>query len=352
MKDFLNNILYDHQTIREALAKLDEFALKINLTLFVLDKNEKMIGTVTDGDIRRGLLSGNTINDSITKVMFTNFRYLEKDKNNVEKIAEFRKKEIAQLPVLDKEGKISDIFSFREKITLLPVDVVLMAGGVGERLKPLTDNLPKPLLPVGDKPIIEHNIDRLIRFGVDQIKISVRYLGEKIESYFGNGASKNIKISYLKEDKPMGTIGSLCLADHFEHDTIIVMNSDLLTNIDFEGLYLQFKNDDAVMSVATIPYKINVPYAILEVENSSITSLKEKPTYTYYANAGIYIMRKEVLSYIPNDVRYDAPELLELLIEKGKKVTSYPILEYWLDIGKHEDYKKAQEDIKHLNLNV
>ncbi|HVD98328.1 MAG TPA: nucleotidyltransferase family protein [Cytophagaceae bacterium] len=350
MKDFLNNIIYESQTIREALAKLDEYALKINLTLFVLDEEHKMSGTVTDGDIRRGLLSGISIDDKVTKVMYSNFRYLEKGQNNVEKIAEYRAKGIQQLPVLDKDKKIHNIFSFREKITLLPVEVVLMAGGIGERLKPLTDHLPKPLLPVGNKPIIEHNIDRLIRFGVEHIKISIRYMGEKIEHYFGDGKNKNITISYLKEDKPMGTIGSLCLVDHFEHDTVIVMNSDLLTNINFEEFYLQFKNDRAVMSVATIPYKINVPYAIMEVNENEITSLKEKPTYTYYANAGIYIMSKEALSYIPDNTRFDAPDLLEVLINNGKKVTSYPILEYWLDIGKPEDYKKAQEDIKHINL--
>lgn len=351
MKDFLKNIIYKNQTIREALTKLDEFALKINLTLFVLDENDKMVGTLTDGDIRRGLLGGSTINDPIEKVMFTKFRYLEKGKSNVDKIAEYRKKEIPQLPVLDQEGKLCDVFSFREKHTLLPIEVVMMAGGIGERLRPLTENLPKPLLLVGDKPIIEHNIDRLAKFGVEHIRISVRYLGEKIESYFGDGAAKNIKISYLKEEKPMGTIGALKLADKFDEDTIIVMNSDLLTNIDYEGLYQQFVNDGAVMCVATVPYKINVPYAILEVEGTTITSLKEKPTYTYYANAGIYIMKKEVLAHIPDDTRFDAPDLLELLINQGQKVTSYSILEYWLDIGKHEDYKKAQEDIKHLNLN-
>jgi dTDP-glucose pyrophosphorylase len=351
MKDFLKNIIYDYQTIREALSKLDEFALKINLTLFVLDKEEKMIGTLTDGDIRRGLLAGNTIDDKVSKVMFTNFRFLEKGKDNVEKIAECREKNIAQLPVLDYNGRICDVFSFREKNTLLPIDVVLMAGGVGERLKPLTETVPKPLLPVGGKPIIEHNIDRLIRFGVQHIRISIRYLGEKIEIYFGDGSSKNVRISYLKEDQPMGTIGALSLIKDFEHDAIIVMNSDLLTNIDYEGLYRQFIADDAVMCVATIPYKINVPYAIVEVDESKITSLKEKPTFTYYANAGIYLLKKKVLSYIPENTRFDAPELLELLINKGEKVTSYSILEYWLDIGKHEDYKKAQEDIKHLNLN-
>jgi NDP-sugar pyrophosphorylase family protein len=198
--------------------------------------------------------------------------------------------------------------------------------------------------------VIEHNIDRLNKFGIGNVRISVRHMSDKIMDYFGDGSSKDMSISYVKEDKPLGTIGSVKLAGAFLQETILVMNSDLLTNIDFEALYQQFIDDKADMIVATVPYKINVPYAILEVEGSRIHSLKEKPTYTYYANAGIYLMKKEVIASIPSDTKFDAPDLIEKLIEAGKVVTSYPILEYWLDIGKHEDYIKAQDDIKHIKL--
>jgi len=350
MNKFSENTIYDYQTVREALARLDKFALKINLTLFVLSKEDKLVGTITDGDIRRGLLAGDNLGDPISKIMHTQFRFIKKNNYTLDQLSEFRKKGISLVPVLDDEGKIDRVISFRDQITLLPLDVVLMAGGIGERLKPLTDNIPKPLLPIGDKPIIEHNIDRLIRFGVDQFIIAVRHMSEKIESYLGNGSEKNINIQYQKEDKPMGTIGALSQVPNFQHNAIIVMNSDLLTNIDYEDFYKKFLEDDASICVASVPYKINVPYAIMELENNTITSLKEKPTYTYYANAGIYLIKKEVLSLIPKNEKFDATELIELAIKKNMKVSTYPILGYWLDIGKHEDYKKAQEDIKHINL--
>ncbi|MCH8491377.1 MAG: NTP transferase domain-containing protein, partial [Oceanicaulis sp.] len=232
----------------------------------------------------------------------------------------------------------------------LPIDALIMAGGRGERLKPLTDKVPKPLLPVGTKPIIEHNVDRLNTFGIDDIWISVRYLGNQIEDFFKDGNEKALRIKYVWEDAPLGTAGALTLVDGFIHDHVLMMNSDLLTNIDFEDLYLYFEDQQADFAVACIPYLVNVPYAVMETEGKLVKGFKEKPTYTHYSNAGIYLMKKEVIKMIPPNIPFNATDLMDLLIKEGKKVVAYPIIGYWLDIGKHEDYQKAQIDIKHINF--
>lgn len=226
-----------------------------------------------------------------------------------------------------------------------------MAGGKGKRLMPLTEKIPKPLLKVGDKPIIEYNIDRLIRYGVKNIHISINHLGQQLIDYFGDGSQKNVFINYVREDKPLGTIGSILLIDEFMYEDILVMNSDLLTNIDYADFYTVFKNSNADMAVAAASYHVDVPYAVLEVDGKNLaTSLKEKPRYTYYSNAGIYFIKKDVLSMIPEDEFYNITDLMEDLLSKKMKLITYPITGYWLDIGRHEDYRKAQEDIKHLKL--
>ena len=218
------------------------------------------------------------------------------------------------------------------------------------RLRPYTENLPKPLLKVGDKPIIEHNIDRLEAYGINNIYVSINYLGEKIENFLGNGKQKGLHIKYVKEQKPLGTIGSMSLVETFDNDTVLLMNSDLLTNIDFEDFFLSFEQKNADMAVATIPFTVNVPYAIFEVDAEKVISLSEKPTYTYYSNAGIYLIKKELLKLIPVNVAFDATEFMQSVIQSGHKLIYYSILGYWLDIGQHDEYRKAQEDIKHIKL--
>ena len=217
-----------------------------------------------------------------------------------------------------------------------------MAGGEGKRLRPLTEKTPKSLLKVGNRPIIEHNIDRLAEYGVENIYISIKYLQ--------NGEAKNISISYVKEDVPLGTIGAVSLINNLNSDYILVMNSDILTNIDYEDFFMEFVIQDADMAVATIPYKVDIPYAVLETSQNLVIDLKEKPTYTYYSNAGIYLIKKDLIKLIPTNSFFNATDLMELLIKSGKKLISYPLHSYWLDIGKHNDFEKAQEDIKHIKF--
>lgn len=343
------HLISKYSTVRDSLIQLDSLAS--DAILFVIEENQKLIGSLTDGDLRRGFIKGLGFENSILEFIQPDPQFIFENEYDQEKITEFKNRNFKIVPILNQNRQIVDILNFRYRSTLLPVDAVLMAGGEGKRLRPLTEKTPKPLLPVGDKPIIEHNIDRLSNVGIENIYLSVNYLGEQLEAYFGDGSSKGINISYVRENKPLGTIGSVLLVDCFQHDEILVMNSDLLTNIDFADFYKFFKDSDADMAVAATTYQVDVPYAVLEAdEHQRVKSLKEKPKYTYFSNAGIYLMKKEILRMIPKGTFYDITDLMEKVLEMDYTLITYPINGYWLDIGKHEDYKKAQEDIKHLKL--
>lgn len=334
--------------IKDALARLNELA--IDAILFVIDEEERLLGSLTDGDIRRGFLKGLSLEHKVGDFIQPSPRYLRKEDYSIEQVIEYRNNNFKVIPVLDKENRIVTVINFRFLKSYLPVDAVIMAGGRGERLKPLTNSTPKPLLQVGEKAIMEHNIDRLASYGIDDFWISVRYLGEQIENYFEDGRKKGVAIKYVWEKEPLGTIGAVSTINSFRHDYILLTNSDLLTNIDYEDFFLDFLKSDAALSVVTIPYSVNIPYAVLETDNGKVLSFKEKPTYTYYSNGGIYLIKKAVLDIIPKNSFYNATDLMELMIEKGMKVNSYPLRGYWLDIGKPEDFTKAQEDIKHLDI--
>ncbi len=254
------------------------------------------------------------------------------------------------MPTVDAEGVIRSIINLNEIKTILPLHAIIMAGGKGERLLPLTKAIPKPMLKVGDKPIIEHNIDQLKSYGIQHYHIGVNYLGHVISDYFKDGSHKGINIQYVIEDKPMGTLGCVSMVSEFREEDLLIMNSDLLTNIDFADFYKEFKDQDADMAVATIPYHIDLPYAIMELNGAKVTAFKEKPRYTYFANAGIYLIKKSFAGLIPKDTFYNATDLMSLLIEREKKLINYPIIGYWLDIGKPEDFARAQKDILHLHL--
>jgi dTDP-glucose pyrophosphorylase len=348
MTNYKDHLIINTSSIKDALIKLDILAQ--DAILFIIDDLGKLLGSLTDGDIRRGLLNGEAIDEPVTKVSNNNPKFILKSDYSIHKIIDLRNKNYRVFPLIDNDGVIINIINFRLHKSYLPLDGVIMAGGKGTRLRPLTIDVPKPLLKVGEKPIIEHNLDRLSLYGVDNYWISVNYLGEQIEEYFKNGKEKNINIDYVWEDKPLGTIGSLSMIKNFKNDNILLTNSDILTNLNYEHFFLDFISQDADLSVVTIPYSVDIPYAVIETLNNDIKSFKEKPTYTYYSNGGIYLMKKSVLKYLPEESFFNATDLMELLIEKGKKIISYPLSDYWLDIGKHEDYEKAQKDIKHIKF--
>jgi dTDP-glucose pyrophosphorylase len=348
MKGYREHLIFSGSTIKDALIQLTN--LGIDAILFVVEENDKLIGSITDGDVRRGLVKGVSLNQSINNIIRFSPRFIKKGERDIQKLIEFREGNFGIIPIVDNTNKIVNVINFRLIRSYLPVDAVLMAGGRGNRLIPLTDKTPKPLLKVGNKPVIEHNLDRLTLFGIDDIWISVNYLGDQIQNYLGSGEDKNINISYVWEDNPLGTIGSVSKIQNFQHDYVLISNSDLLTNLDYEHFFLEFLKQDADMGVVTIPYKVSIPYAVLETNNGNIINFKEKPTYTYYSNGGIYLIKRSVLNRIPKDKFFNATDLLEVLILEGKKVFSYPLLGYWLDIGCHEDFEKAQRDIKNIKF--
>jgi dTDP-glucose pyrophosphorylase len=349
MGSFDKHIFHTHEDIRSALIKLNDLAA--DNILFVVDDNKKLIGSFTDGDLRRGFIKGLGFDDNILEFVNKSPIFLTENQYSIDLLKKYRENNIKLIPIVNIEGVIVDVINFRTKSTLIPADALLMAGGEGKRLRPLTETTPKPLLKVGGKPIIEYNIDSLARVGVSNINLSINYLGDQIVDYFGNGSNKDINIKYVREEKPLGTIGSILLVDNFKYDDIIVMNSDLLTNIDFTDFFKTYKDSNADMAVAATSYHVDIPYAVLEVNEINIVkSLKEKPRYTYFSNAGIYIINKRLLNMIPKNQFFDITDLMDKVLEMNFNIITYPINGYWLDVGKHEDFKKAQEDIKHLKL--
>ena len=348
MDNFKRHIAHIDISVKHALKQLDTLAA--DAVLFLVDDENKLIGALTDGDLRRGFIKGLGFEDHLSKFIQPNPKFIQQGNYNLKEIIALRNNFFTIFPVINTENQIINVVNFRRQKSYLPVDAIIMAGGRGERLRPLTDETPKPLLKVGNKPILEHNIDRLNNFGIDDVWISIRYLGEQIKATFEKGEDKSMRIKYVSEESPLGTAGALSLVDEFVHDHILMMNSDLLTTIDFEEFYLFFQEHDADLAVACIPYQVNIPYAVMETENLVVTGFKEKPTYTHYSNAGIYLMKRSVSELVPKNKVFNATDLMEELIKSGKKVVSYPFMGYWLDIGRHEDFEKAQRDITGLKL--
>jgi len=350
MKKYLSNHLITGETsVRDALKKLNE--LSSDAILFVVNDSNQLLGSLTDGDLRRGFLRDLDFNDKITDFIQDSPKFIFEDDYSIDILENLKRNNFKIVPVLNSDREIVDLINFRTQHSKIPADAVLMAGGEGKRLRPLTESTPKPLLKVGDKPIIEYNIERLSKVGIRNIFLSINYLGDQLINYFGDGRSRDLNIQYVKEPKPLGTVGSILLIEHFAYDDILVMNSDLLTNVDYADFFKVFKESAADMAVAATSYHVDVPYAVLEVDDFNIVkSLKEKPKYTYYSNAGIYLLKKELLKMIPKDEFFDITDLMDKVLEMNMKLITYPINGYWLDIGKHEDFKKAQEDIKHIKL--
>ena len=346
MNSSKNTILYN-KTIRYAFEKINSFKSNTALILFVIDNDAKVIGSVTDGDIRRALLSGYSLDDAISTAMKKNFKYVNSLKD-YKLINEYKLNDIKIVPLVDNEFHLIEFIDLTKLKAVLPVDAVIMAGGKGVRLKPYTNDTPKPMLELAGKPIIAHNIDRLLAYGIKNIYISVNHLKEQIINYVQE-EYKGKNIRFIEEKAPLGTIGSVKLADSYENDDLLVMNADILTNIDFYDFYQNYKNFKDNMSIATFNIRINIPYGILDTTDKRINSLIEKPSFTYYSNAGIYLINKEMIKYIP-DSKFDSTDLMENLIEKGKKVSHFPIRGYWLDIGNAQNYAKAQDDIRYIKF--
>lgn len=339
------HVISANATIHEALERLNRLS-GATMTLFVTLPDGPMVGTVTDGDVRRALLRGAALDSPVTEAMHKGFKAFPPGEINPEKLREYREAGISLVPQLDAEGRISRIIDLTALRSVLPLRAVLMAGGKGERLRPATLDVPKPLLTIDGKAIIDYDVELLASVGVTDITVATRYLSEKLFEHFSRPVA-GVKVKCVKEEEPMGTVGAVALTDTPEHGNTVVMNSDLLTTVNFEEMYIRHIRQQADITIGAIPYTVSVPYAILSTEGNSVLGLEEKPTYSYFANAGIYIFSNAVLRTLPNHGVTDATTLIQQTIEKGGKVTYFPINGTWIDVGTPADFRHAEELMKH-----
>lgn len=340
------HIINQNSGVTEALRQLNALSGR-NMTLFVVDDAGRLVGSLTDGDVRRALLrEGISLQSAAGEICNRSCHRLPQADAPYERylcVHRALQSGVMLMPVVDADGVLVDLIDLQHRQALIPVDAVLMAGGKGERLRPLTIDTPKPLLPVRGKAIIDYNIDLLRRAGVQNISVTVNYLKEKIIEHF---ASEQLeegvqRVECVAEPCRLGTMGSVALVGNLEHDDIIVMNSDLLTDIDFERMWLSHRASGAALTMATTTYTVAVPFAIVREKDGCVCSLDEKPTYNYAANAGVYMMKREVLRDIKPGEYLDAPTLIEKLIADGQRVGTFPIEGMWIDIGSPDDYRRA-----------
>lgn len=349
MSNVKNIVLTKGDTVLKALELLDLHALRIVL---VVDENNHLLGSITDGDIRRGLLKGQDLHASVESVMHTSPYSIEEDKLTNRQIFEImREKRYLALPVI-KNGQLVNIITLDDLIRTKRKEnpVFIMAGGFGTRLRPLTDKCPKPMLPIGGKPLLETIISSLKEQGFYKFYISTHYLPEIIQNYFGNGEKFDIQIQYVHESEPLGTGGALSLLPRQEVDLpFIVINGDVLTNMNFSKLIDFHISQNAVATMCVREFQYQIPYGVVNSEQNNIQSMTEKPSYYFNINTGIYVISPELLEQVKSQF-IGMPTILEQQITKSKKVVSYPLHEYWLDIGHMEDYNRAQRDIINLDF--
>lgn len=334
-------------TIKEALSKIDKSSKQI---LLVVDDIGKLVGTVNDGDIRRGLLRGVSIDDTIDIIYFKEptVANVNDSKESIIRIATAKK--IHQIPIIDNDGNLVGLDTLDELVSKQTKSnpVVLMAGGLGTRLGELTKTVPKPMLHVGNKPILETIIEKFAKYGYTNFILSVNYLSHVIEEYFGDGSRLGVTISYVHEQKRLGTAGALSLMSDKLKEPFFVMNGDLLTNVNFEHFHNYHLAQNALGTMGVREYDFQVPYGVVNIENGKIVSIVEKPVHKFFVSAGIYMLSPDVLSIVPDNDFFDMPSLFDTIIAKGSYTASFPIHEYWLDIGRIHDYEQANSEYHKL----
>ena len=333
-------------TIREAMRVLDQGALRIVL---ICDVEQKLLGTVTDGDVRRALLADANMQDPVTRVMNIHSVSATASINREQRLKLMKQYDLTAIPILDDDRRVLGVETLYQAMQPEPLDnpVFIMAGGFGTRLQPLTDHCPKPMLRVGDKPMLEHLINQFISHGFHNFYISTHYLPEIIRNHFGDGSRWNVSIQYVHEDIPLGTGGALGLLPMNLPDLpIIMMNGDVLTKLNYAKLLHHHEKHKFDATVCVREDEHRVPFGVIETEEQLITNMVEKPTYRYKINTGIYVLNPEVVASVQTDQRIDMPTLLEKHRAYNKRIGTYTCYDYWLDIGQMKDYQKAQSDIQ------
>lgn len=344
LKDFL---ISENVSIKKALEVIDNGTMRIAI---VVDNCNRLLGIINDGDIRRALLKGYSLNMSIIDIYQRNPSVCKITDTKEHIIKTAIKNKVYQIPIINE----SNIVVYIEDLATLlsgrirKNKVVIMAGGLGTRLKPLTDDIPKPLLKVGTKPILETIIENFANYGFKEIIISVNYKANMIKEYFKDGSDFGVKISYLEEDRRLGTAGALSLIKEEIKEPFFVMNGDLLTNINFEHLLNFHLSSNSIATMCVREYEYQIPYGVIQIEKDEIRAIEEKPINKFFVNAGIYLLSNKVLNYIPKDTFYDMPTLFQKLINEELKILSFPIHEYWLDIGRIVDYERANDEYSNV----
>ena len=335
------------KTILEILQVIDRSALQIAL---VVDENDKLLGTVTDGDIRRALLTGISLEKPVAEIMNCNPSTVHEKQERYAILMKMQEKNLNQLPVVDDKGRVVDLVSLKELTYKARREnpVILMVGGLGTRLRPLTNNCPKPLLKVGNKPILETIIENFIEDGFYKFYFAVNYKSDMIEEYFGDGNRFGVEIKYIHEKKRMGTAGALSLLPEKLKVPAIVMNGDLLTKVNFSQFLDYHEEQKALATMAVREYNYQIPYGVIHFEDSKIIDIEEKPSQSFFVNAGIYILSPEAVDRVNKEEFFDMPDLFNEIIKENKVTAAFPIREYWLDIGKMDDFEKAQGDYREM----
>ena len=345
MKQWRNALINRDASLDQAIEVLDKAALRIAL---VVDESDILLGTLTDGDVRRALLGQLSLDTPVREVMNTNPKTAGKDWTESRILAVMEQYEVLQLPLVNSDQKIVGLANLHDLLNKHRHDnpVFLMAGGFGKRLRPLTNNCPKPMLKVGDKPILEQILKNFVDAGFHRFYISTHYMPEVIRDYFGNGELWGVSIKYIHEDEPLGTGGALGLLPHDEIDKpLFMMNGDLLTSLNIHS-FLEFdENHSSIATMCVREYEYQVPYGVVTSDGVQIQSMVEKPVQKFFVNAGIYLLNPELVKSVSLGTKVDMPTLLELQIDAGKSVNMFPIHEYWLDIGRMDDYQRAQNEV-------
>ena len=322
--------------------------------VLVTDDERRLLGTITDGDIRRAILAGSGLDTQVRDLLTKKPESLYPEPitapvgaNPDELLRLMRKYVVQQIPIVNQDDRVVDLVTMEDLLTddSLPLQAVIMAGGFGTRLRPLTEDLPKPMLPIGDQPVMELMLERLGRAGIKRVNITTHYLPEKIREHFGDGQLFGVELKYVNEERPLGTAGAIGLMEPAD-TPLLVINGDILTKVDFKAMLKYHRKHKADLTVGVRQYDLEVPYGVLECEGPYVRGLKEKPKYHFLVNAGIYLLAPSVYQYIPAGERFDMTDLIERLLEDERLVASFPIVEYWLDIGEPSDYQQAQEDLR------
>lgn len=343
MKNIEDIIVKESTSILEVLQIIDKSSKQLAI---VVDKNKKLLGTISDGDIRRALLNNISLNESVKNIYFKTPTVASINNSKEEIINICRTKKIHQIPIVDDKGDLIGLEILDELISkeIKTNKVILMVGGLGTRLRPLTENTPKPMLKVGNKPILQTIVEKFAEYGYTNIVMCVNYKSHIIQDYFGDGKDFGVNIDYILEEQRMGTAGALSLLTEKPIEPFFVMNGDLLTNVNFEHLHNYHLSNDSMGTMCVREYDFQVPYGVVNIENSKILSIEEKPTHKFFVSAGIYMLSPEILEYIPQNQFYDMPTLFEKIISEKQNAISFPLREYWLDIGQIEEYKKANQE--------